>query len=322
MTLPARLEDFGLPGRRHELWRWTDLSAIDAALGARANDAAPDYRQWLIDGVSGPVLLFVDGRYVAAGSDPQHVTIETSGGDEAHPLSRLTRGAVGATLRLGAEHATAGPIQIIHIATGGAAQLHHCFKLGIDAQASVVETYVGAPASWTNVAATIELAANARLMRTVRRLGNGGVHTETLHASVGPSASYMSTTAMAHAESARLESDIGLPGTGAFASVDGLLLGRTRQTYDVVNRIAHAAEGGSSRQTLLVVEDGIVRTRLMSARETARLMGLPDSYRLPASYSAACHLTGDGGAAPVVRHLANGLLELLLADGPGLRSAA
>lgn len=80
--------------------------------------------------------------------------------------------------------------------------------------------------------------------------------------------------------------------------------------------------GGSSRQTLLVVEDGVVRTRLMSARETARLMGLPDSYRLPASYSAACHLTGDGVAAPVVRHLANGLLELLLADGPGLRSAA
>ena len=255
MTLPARLEDFGLPGRRHELWRWTDLSAIDAALGARANDAAPDYRQWLIDGVSGPVLLFVDGRYVAAGSDPQHVTIETSGGDEAHPLSRLTRGAVGATLRLGAEHATAGPIQLIHIATGGAAQLHHCFKLGIDAQASVVETYVGAPASWTNVAATIELAANARLMRTVRRLGDGGVHTETLHASVGPGASYMSTTAMAHAESARIESDIGLHGTGAFASVDGLLLGRTRQTYDVVNRIAHAAEGGSSRQTWRSVAD-------------------------------------------------------------------
>ena len=80
--------------------------------------------------------------------------------------------------------------------------------------------------------------------------------------------------------------------------------------------------GGSSRQTLLVVEDGVVRTRLMSARETARLMGLPDSYRLPASYSAACHLTGDGVAAPVVRHLAHWLLEPLLADGPGLRSAA
>jgi Fe-S cluster assembly protein SufD len=173
VTLPLRLEDFGLPGRRHEEWRWTDLSAIDAALGARANDTAPDHRRWLIDGVSGPVLLFVDGRYVADGSDPQHVHIETCGGDESHPLSRLTRGAVGATLRLAAEHATRGPIQIIHIATGGPAQLHHRLLLGEDAQASVVETYVGAPASWTNVAVDIDLAHSARLMRTVRRLGAG-----------------------------------------------------------------------------------------------------------------------------------------------------
>jgi Fe-S cluster assembly protein SufD len=177
VTLPARLEDFGLPGRRQEDWRWTDLSAIDAALGARANDVVPDHRHWLIDGVAGPVLLFVDGRYFAAGSDPQHVHIETCGGDEAHPLSRLTRGAVGATLRLGAEHATTGPIQIIHIATGGPAQLHHRFHLAEDAQASVIETYVGAPASWTNVAVDIDLAHSARLMRTVRRLGTGGVHT-------------------------------------------------------------------------------------------------------------------------------------------------
>jgi DNA (cytosine-5)-methyltransferase 1 len=80
--------------------------------------------------------------------------------------------------------------------------------------------------------------------------------------------------------------------------------------------------GGSSRQTLLIVEGGKIRSRLMSARETARLMGLADSYRLPGSYSAACHLTGDGVAVPVVRHLAEWLFEPLLADRGSLRSAA
>jgi len=79
--------------------------------------------------------------------------------------------------------------------------------------------------------------------------------------------------------------------------------------------------GGSSRQTLLVVEDGQVRSRLMTARETARLMGLPDAYRLPAGYSAACHLTGDGVAVPVVRHLARHLFEPLLATA-GIRARA
>ena len=80
--------------------------------------------------------------------------------------------------------------------------------------------------------------------------------------------------------------------------------------------------GGSSRQTLVFIEDGRVRSRLMTARETARLMGLPDAYRLPGSYSAACHLTGDGVAVPVVRHLAGALFEPLLGVEPALSRAA
>lgn len=255
MSQPLSLDDIGLPGRRHEQWRWTDLSAIGGALAGHANDRAPDARAWLIDGVSGPVLLFVDGRYCADGSDPQHLTIETSGGDETHVLSRLTRGAVGATLRLGGGHATTGPIQLVHVATGGPAHLHHRLCLAADAQASIVETYVGAPDSWTNVAVDIDLAMGARLMRSVRRLGARGVHTETLHAAVGPGASYLSTSLLAHAENVRIESHARLHGAGAFASLDGILLGRERQSYDVVNRITHAAPGGSSRQTWRSVAD-------------------------------------------------------------------
>ena len=41
-------------------------------------------------------------------------------------------------------------------------------------------------------------------------------------------------------------------------------------------------------------------------------MGLPDSYRLPATATAALHVTGDGVAVPVVRWLARALLEPLL----------
>ncbi|MEO8114702.1 MAG: DNA cytosine methyltransferase [Phenylobacterium sp.] len=70
--------------------------------------------------------------------------------------------------------------------------------------------------------------------------------------------------------------------------------------------------GGSSRQAIAVVEAGSVRTRLLSPREAARLMGLPDSYRLPAAATTALHVAGDGVAAPVVRWLARELLEPLL----------
>jgi DNA (cytosine-5)-methyltransferase 1 len=41
-------------------------------------------------------------------------------------------------------------------------------------------------------------------------------------------------------------------------------------------------------------------------------MGLPDEYRLPKNYNEAYHLTGDGVAVPVVRHLACHLFEPLL----------
>jgi DNA (cytosine-5)-methyltransferase 1 len=70
--------------------------------------------------------------------------------------------------------------------------------------------------------------------------------------------------------------------------------------------------GGSSRQMILVAEGGEVRSRLLTGREGARLMGLSDDYQLPKSQTGALHVVGDGVCVPVVRWLADGLLEPLL----------
>jgi DNA (cytosine-5)-methyltransferase 1 len=63
---------------------------------------------------------------------------------------------------------------------------------------------------------------------------------------------------------------------------------------------------------IVVIEGDSVRSRLLSAREAARLMGLPDEYKLPKSYNEAYHLTGDGVVVPAVRFLAEKLLEPIL----------
>ena len=42
-------------------------------------------------------------------------------------------------------------------------------------------------------------------------------------------------------------------------------------------------------------------------------MGLDDSYHLPERYNDAYHLCGDGVCVPVVRHIAETLLEPILA---------
>jgi len=62
-----------------------------------------------------------------------------------------------------------------------------------------------------------------------------------------------------------------------------------------------------------VIDKGTVRTRLLTGREGARLMGLPEDYRLPGSVTAALHLVGDGVAVPVVSWLARAVLEPVLA---------
>lgn len=71
--------------------------------------------------------------------------------------------------------------------------------------------------------------------------------------------------------------------------------------------------GGSSRQKVLVSENGLLRSRLIGPRELARLMGLPETYRLPRERNAAFQLLGDGVAVPAVRFLAEQVLEPILA---------
>lgn len=93
---------------------------------------------------------------------------------------------------------------------------------------------------------------------------------------------------------------------------DGRSTQRAEVRFDGLAGCLRTPRGGSSRQAIVVVEGGRVRSRLLSPREAARLMGLPDSYRLPRTTTGALHVAGDGVAVPVVRWLARELLEPLL----------
>lgn len=95
--------------------------------------------------------------------------------------------------------------------------------------------------------------------------------------------------------------------------VDGKKVQRSEVRFDGMAGCLRTPRGGSSRQTLVVIEGDRVRSRLLSPREGARLMGLPDSYVLPTAASGALHVAGDGVVVPVVRWLAATILEPLLA---------
>lgn len=93
---------------------------------------------------------------------------------------------------------------------------------------------------------------------------------------------------------------------------NGCKVQRAEVRFDNIAGCLRTPAGGSSRQIIMVVEGNKVRTRLISSRETARLMGLPETYLLPENYNEAYHLTGDGVAVPVVRHLAENIIEPIL----------
>ena len=89
---------------------------------------------------------------------------------------------------------------------------------------------------------------------------------------------------------------------------------RTEVRFDDRAGCLRTPTGGSSRQILIVAENGKVRTRLFSSREAARLMGLSDNYILPEGYNEALHLVGDDVAVPVVSWLEKNIFRIIIAN--------
>jgi DNA (cytosine-5)-methyltransferase 1 len=129
--------------------------------------------------------------------------------------------------------------------------------------------------------------------------------------------SLMAPLHLAKVEAARAASVSGERQVGAVFRRTRAEQGTSRQRaevrFDGLAGCLRTPRGGSSRQILLIADGGQVRSRLLSGREGARLMGLADDYRLPKAATGALHVVGDGVAAPVVRFLAERLIEPLLA---------
>ena len=138
----------------------------------------------------------------------------------------------------------------------------------------------------------------------------------------------LSLMSAAHLQKVREASAVGRPTVGGVyrrmrLDESGQKVQRAEVRFDSVAGCLRTGSGGSSKQLLLLVDHDQIRSRLLSAREAARLMGLPDTYVLPQNYGDAYHLAGDGVVVPVVRHLAQHLLEPLLAtqSAPALAPA-
>ncbi|HEX6377113.1 MAG TPA: SufD family Fe-S cluster assembly protein [Allosphingosinicella sp.] len=267
------MKELDLPSPKSEGWRWSDLSALPDLAARQSAGAYPLLLRWLDCG--GPRLLFIDGRFDAARSRPGPVSVDAVDAEAGdHALARLV-GREGWVLRLGRDHAPPGIVQIFHISTGGADHLPAQIALDADAQASVVETFIGD--GWANRLTRIQLAPHARLMLARRLLLRSGFASLTDRAELGEGASLVVTTLAAGHADTRLDGEIALAGEGAYAEAGGALLARDRQRHDANLVVRHAAPGGTSRQVWRSVADdrGIcsVAARVEVARDAQKTDG-------------------------------------------------
>jgi DNA (cytosine-5)-methyltransferase 1 len=92
---------------------------------------------------------------------------------------------------------------------------------------------------------------------------------------------------------------------------DGKAIQRLEIRFDGIAGCLRTPNGGSSRQTVILVDNGTVRSRLMTVRECARLMGAPDTYKLSGSYNDGYRAMGDAVVVPTTRWLTQNLLAEL-----------
>ena len=253
-----------LPSAREEAWRWADLSALPALADERPSGAGVELPAALGEG---PRLVFVDGRLDEARSEVGPLEVGPVDVRSEHPLGRLAIGA-GWALRLGRDHSAPGLIEIVHVATGGANHVPGLIELDEDAQASVVETFVGD--GWANRLTAIRLRRSARLMRAVRLAQASGFQSLRDEAEIGTGASLVTTVLAEGGAGSRIDGHLRLTGEAAFAEMGGALLTRGEQRHEAAIVLRHEAGNGMSRQTWRAVGDDTAAASLAARVEVAR----------------------------------------------------
>ena len=256
-----------LPSNRGEAWRWSDLSALPKLAEKSPTGQVPGELPWIDCEHEGPRVLFVDGRLDESRSRLGPVAIGAAAVETGHPLGRLA-GKAGWSLKLGRDHAPPGLVQIVHVSTGAADHLAAEIMLEADAQASIVETYIGT--GWANRLTGIALGKGARLMLSRRILGESGFASLTDQAELGEGASLVVTILAGGGRDTRLDGEIDLIGEGAYAEAAGALLARGRQRHDANLVIRHLVPSGMSHQVWRSVADDQAACSVAARVEVAR----------------------------------------------------
>lgn len=250
-----------LPSPREELWRWSDMPALQAALDARPEGASSPLARILDDAA---YLFFSDGLLDRDASNPGDLTISKVAIASDHPLARHAAGD-GHELRLAPRSITT--LEIARHGNGDA-QTPLVITVAEDAVLTLVETYTGA--GWSNALTRFELGKGARVMRAVRVKQDSGYVSTRDEVTIAEAASFVSVALGACDAGTRFDAAITLAGDGAFAEYGGALLTCDANRQECAVRVRHAAPNGTSHQLWRAVAADKSTASLAAAVEVAR----------------------------------------------------
>jgi len=280
-----RFEASGLPSRRVEEWKYTDLRALmrDAKPLADPPDATRG-KPSLIDalpGVDAHRVAIVNGTYLPAWSDLAGADLGVTltdlfawigdnlsawqdlVADESDLATSLNRafmtGGVVVRIRKGAR--VAKPIHLAYAFCGeqpAAMYPRTIVLVEPDAQATLIETFEGPAGSdyQVNAALTLSIGDGARVERIkIGREGASALHIETITGAIGARADYNELTFTTGSAVTRNQLFLRCTGDGAKVRVAGANLLKDRQHVDSTLVIDHASRGCESREIFKSVLD-------------------------------------------------------------------
>jgi Fe-S cluster assembly protein SufD len=291
-----RFEEAGLPHRRVEQWKYTDLRALmreakplaeppGAAAKAKGETAGQ-----MLAGVGARRLVFVNGAFVAELSDlsdmepglgitslgdalargvPEVVArlsgVGLADGDPAYTLNTSFMGD-GAVIEVAPGASIARPVHLVFVYGGDEAAAVFARSLvivGDDARLTLLESHEGPDALdyQTNTAVDIALGDEAILDHVkIGCEGRQALHVSTLTATVGKNAEFRDFTFSSGGAVGRNQLFLRCMGTGTSLDLRGAsLLGGTQHS-DTTLVLDHAVAGSKSRELYKAVLDGSSRS--------------------------------------------------------------
>jgi Fe-S cluster assembly protein SufD len=280
----------GLPHRRIEEWKYTDLRALmreakplanppDSAAKARARDAGR-----MVSDLDARRLVFVDGAFVAELSDLHDLEAGLAVTSLAQALvagdpvlgARLGKLAPANDAAVALNTALMGDGAVIQIAAGATIErpLHLLFVVSdkpaatftrslvmIDqgARVMLIESHEGPPGSDYQVNAALELfAGDGAHVDHVKIIGEGdkALHVSTLAAAIGAHTRFNTFSFTAGGAVVRNQLFLKFDGEGTLAAIRGATLLRDSQHADTTLIADHIARDCQSREMFKSVLDG------------------------------------------------------------------